>query len=151
MHTALAVSKSRLGEQPTLRKQLRKRLRDRAPTPMREELIEQARRPLLSGSPLMLWGAAVTVGIVGLQLGMVLIDTLDGGSVGDACERHGHCETDLCLTHLHVDARYCSKPCRGDAECLPGHRCGDPTTLPEAQRGIGAAGPLASGSVCVRP
>lgn len=115
---------------------------------MRQALIDEARRAPRADSPHLRWGVAVTAAVALLQLGMAAVDELDGAPLGEHCETHHDCESSLCLVHLAPDDRYCSKPCRRDAECAPDHQCADPATFPDAQRGVGAAGPLAAGQVC---
>ncbi len=116
---------------------------------MRQALIDEVRRAPRAGSPHWRWGVAVTACVGLLQLGMAAVDELDGAPLGERCETHHDCESSLCLVHLEPTERYCSKPCLRDADCGPDHLCADPATLPHAQRGVGAAGPLAAGQVCV--
>ncbi len=85
-----------------------------------------------------------------LQLGLAALDAVTGETVGEACVEHHDCESGLCLKHLHRDARYCSRPCEGAGECGPAFDCSSAEALPEAQHGVGAAGPLAQGPVCIR-
>lgn len=116
---------------------------------MRQALIDEARRAPRSGSAHWRWGVAVTASVALLQLGIAAADELDGTPLGERCEQHEDCESSLCLVHLPPQERVCSKPCRRDAECGPSYRCEDPATLPYAERGVGAAGPLAAGRVCI--
>jgi len=144
------LTPSRLADHPRLRRRLSKRLRRKAPTPAELEHIEAGRQPPRPPSPTWLWALAAVGGLGLLQLGMAGVDAVSGESLGEACTEHRDCESGLCLKHLRRDARYCSTPCDGAGDCGPTLDCGPAEALPEAQRGVGAAGPLAQGAVCIR-
>jgi hypothetical protein len=140
----------RLGDRPKLRRKLVRRLRRMEPSDARLDVIEQGRLTPVSDHGAWRWVPIAAAGLIGLQLIVGVADAIDGEPAGSACAAHGDCESGFCLVHLRPEARYCSKACRGDGDCGPELTCGDAAALPHVQRGIGAAGPLAAGPVCVQ-
>jgi hypothetical protein len=119
-----------------------------APKPVR------VRRMLVRPEPLWRWvPLALTVlgGLTVVQVGTAAIDHFTSPRIGEACVEHRDCGPhELCLRHLPLEERYCSHGCAVDGECPNGMSCGDLSAIPEANRGVGAAGPASVASSCVR-
>lgn len=138
--------RERLGERHELKAHLRERL----------EVTAERRvvRQLVQPGSLRRWGtftlviaAALTFG----QVGSAALERWSGPRVGARCVEHRDCgDGESCLKHLPVERRYCTRSCDGDRDCPLEMRCGDVATLPEANRGVGAAGPAAASSACIR-
>lgn len=142
-------NETRLGDRPGLQRRLARRLRRLAPTPAELKHINAGRQPPTPPSPAWVWGLAAVFVLGTLQLGLAGLDAVTGEPVGEAGVEHDDCESGLCLKHLRRDVRYCSRPCEGVGDCGPTFDCGSAAHLPEAQHGVGAAGPMAQGPVCI--
>lgn len=93
----------------------------------------------------------IVIGILTVvQVGTAAIDHYTAPRINEGCTQHRDCGADeVCLMHLPLADRYCTRAC-APGSCPAGMHCGDISTIPEADRGVGAAGPAAASSACIR-
>ena len=141
-----AFSVNRLGDHDDVVAYVQEKL-DAAPPPAPP-------RQLVRPAPLWRW-IPLVLGVTGMltvvQVGTAAVDHFSAPRINEPCAEHRDCGVDEhCLMHLPPKERYCSRACAPDAPCPAGMRCGDLAAIPEAVRGVGAAGPVAASSACVR-
>lgn len=135
----------RLADNPELAAFVRQRLSAKTPGPARR---------LDPPPPLTRWLPLVLLSVGGLtvvQVGTAAVDHYTSPRIDQTCVEHRDCgDGERCLAHLPLGERYCTHACDTDDACPDGMRCGDIAAIPTADRGVGAAGPAAASSACVR-